>query len=108
MLRELDRVADQIQQHLPDAAWVPSKPDRKIRRKNGVQPQAAPGGARTQQGNHAFDRMLDAEIDRFRIDSTRFKLREIQNIVQYGEQILGRFLRDPGEILLFLIERGCR
>ena len=50
--------------------------------------------------------MLDAEIDRFRIGLTRFKLREIQNVVEHGEQVMRGFLGDLGDIPLLLVKRS--
>ena len=89
MLGELDGVADQVQQDLTKPRLIPAKaaPGRRIDENAEVDPLLV--GFRRQQADGGFDRVEELEIDDFEVDLAGLELRNIQNVVDQGEQRLG-------------------
>ena len=89
-MSELERVADQVGEHLPDPARVPHHLPRRVRLVADDEIELLLGGAAGDHLRHLLDG--DPEIERHRLDQqfAGFDLREIEDIVENGEERIRR------------------
>ena len=85
-LCELDGVADQIEDDLAQAAGVADQAVRSLR--GNVARELEPLGVRTHRHGleGAADAIAETEGDSFQHELASFDLREIQNVIEHGEQ----------------------
>ena len=90
LLRELDGVPDQVHEHLPHAGGVPSHQVRDVgRHVHGELEMLLASPDREQVGGGMHD-FREIERDRFELEVLRFDLRVVEDVVEDGEQRLGR------------------
>ena len=89
-LGELDRVADQIEQHLAQPGRVPAQLAGEGRIDVGAEIQTAIAGARLQREKHLVDGLAQGEVDGLDAELARLDLREIEDVVDDAEQGIGR------------------
>ena len=87
---KLDGVAGQVQQHLPDAVGVAEQHSRHGRGQLHYQAQAFFHGLVVQGLLHFGQQVRGHKADVLQHHLTRFELRQVQNIVDDDQQVLGR------------------
>ena len=83
---ELDRVADQIEQDLAQAAGISAHQLVQGRRHEGDDLDALGKGARGQQFDHRFGLVQDRELGLLQFQAPGLDLGEVQDVVDDGEQ----------------------
>ena len=85
-LRELDRVAHQVDQHLPQPAGIALQ--GRGRQRIDPRGQLEAFGVRLfgEQIDGAFDRLAQIEVEHFEGELPGLDLREVENVVDHGEQ----------------------
>ena len=83
---ELDRVADQVGQHLAQAHAVAADDERHRRVDRRYQFDALVMGARTGEFDDTLDQGAQFDLVLFRREGARFDLGEIQNVADQREQ----------------------
>src|SRR6185312_2283874 len=105
-LGELDGVADQVGQHLAQAAGIAGEAARQVRRDVGAEAQALLLGHLVEEVLDLFDDVAGVEGHHLQLDLAGLDLREIQDVVDDAEQRLGRAVDDLPEAALALAEIG--
>jgi hypothetical protein len=83
ILRELDRISHQIDEHLPQPAGITQQPWRDIRRNIASQFQLFPMGGEGNCFECVFDRFPDPEFDQIEIQLARLDLLKIQDVTDH-------------------------
>src|SRR5262249_4859112 len=91
-LRELDRIARQVEQDLPQAPRVAPQPARRLGVNTADQFQPLDTGRLGEQADRLLDGGIQVEVYRFQLQLTGLDLREIEDVVEDVEQGLGRRL----------------
>ena len=104
--RELDGVADKIDQHLPQAAGVANHVARHLRLDRKNQLQLLFMRAQRQGLQRFGDDAVEIEGNAFDHQLAGFDLREIKNVVDDRQQRLGQRFDDAHELPLFLGQCG--
>ena len=106
--RKFNRIADQIEQNLSQAARITRDLTRHIRRNGAAQNQIFFGRFIAQNIKRAEQFAEQVKADGFKADLIRIKLGHIQNIAQQRQQMLGQFTCNLDIAALHMIERRCR
>src|SRR5262249_32730313 len=91
-LRELDRIARQVEQDLPQAPRVAPQPARRLGVNVADQFHPLDPALLGEQANRLFDGGIQVEVNRFQLELPGLDLREIEDVVDDVEQGLGRRL----------------
>ena len=102
---ELDRIANQVGDHLPQAQGVAHDRRRQLVSHRKMQPQSLRLGTRFEQRDRLADRIRRVESDLLQVELAGLDFREIQNVVDDAEQRTRRYVRGLGEPALGLVER---
>ena len=103
-LGELDRIADQVGQHLAQPVRITAEITLGGRVDQGAQLQPLFGRLGGDDLDHAFDQRLEVEVDGIELDPAGLQLRDVEDVVDDGQQILARRLDRLGEGLLLQVE----
>ena len=107
VLGEFDRIADQVNQHLPQPGRVAGQTVRHLLGDEIDEFNALAGAALAEQVGDFGDQLARIELDHCQIETTGFDLRQIENVVDDPEQRLARPDEVLDELRLPLVER-CR
>ena len=102
---KLDRIADQIDQHLLQAARIAYQRVRHLGRDIPSQRQSFLVGARLQRLDRHLDTLSKIEGHGFELKSPRFDLREIEDIIDDREQPFGTAPNRVSVVALLLGKR---
>ena len=105
-LGEFDGIAHEVHEHLLDAPGIAAQPGRQVRRELGRERQAARAGARREQGHGLLDLLDQAEILRLDAQLAGLDLREIQDVVDDGEQVFRAAPDHPAHLPLVRGQRA--
>jgi hypothetical protein len=103
---ELDRVANEIDQNLPQARDVAEDHGRHARIDEHGQIEILLVGAGSEELHRFIDALAEVEGMRLEPDLARLDLREIQDVVDDREQVLSGAANDLGTLELLVVERG--
>src|SRR5271154_6842171 len=106
VLGELNGVADEISQDLPQTAQVADHPARHLGPDVADQSEAFLVGAYSQRLEGQVNAVSQIELGAVEVEPTRFDLRKIEDVVDDGEQRVGGGLDHAGTFPLFRIEPG--
>ena len=108
MLGEFDGVANQVQQNLTKPRLIAAKaaPGRRFDEHADVDPLLV--GFRRQQADSGFDGVGELEIDDFEVDLAGLELRDVQNVVDQGEQRFGAVAHRDRTFALFRCQIGLQ
>ena len=98
LLGELDRVADEIEQHLPQPARIADERRRHAGLNSARKLEPLFVRARRQQPDGILDRAADVERHMFEREPARFDLGEVEDLVDQRQQGFARLL-DRAEIV---------
>ena len=93
LVRELDRVAHEVQQHLPQPERIADQAIGDVGGQVTGQPQSFLSGLRAKRPQHLADHLPHTESCRFQRDGARLEPREIQQLVQQLRHGAARFLQ---------------
>src|SRR4029077_16237896 len=101
--RKLDRVSEQVGQHLPQAVGVSDETVWNSILHADIQCEVLLLGGKAQHFSGVRDALAQRKLDGVEIQATRFDLREIENIV---EQLQQGVRRDAGQIKILALLRS--
>ena len=107
-LGELDRVADQVDEDLPQRGRgrPPGRPARRPRR---GRPAPAPScGRGGQRGHGVVERVAQVEVDGLQVELAGLDLGEVEDVVDHRQQVIGRELHHPEVLALLGGELGVQ
>ena len=108
-LGELDRVREQVEQHLPQAGRVAD--DRRRARPSSIrQPSSRPfsAGARRDDVERALDALAQVERLALELELAGLDLREVEDVVDHVQQRVAARADDLGELALLAGRARCR
>src|SRR5579863_5107386 len=91
-LSELDGIAQQVDDDLPEAAWITDDPFANVRPNMAGQLQALLLRPEREQPHRILQRLAQVEFDVFQIELPFLNLGEVQNVIDKREQGIRRFL----------------
>ena len=98
---ELDGIADQVREHLPQAHRIADERRRDLRRDVGHDLEPLLVRAKGERTDRIGDQIAEIERDGFELELARLDLREVQNVVQDLQQRIGRRLHERQALALF-------
>jgi hypothetical protein len=98
---ELDRVADQVDQHLPDSSRVASERLGNFVPDFARQLEALLMRAQRQRLERLFDGLAQREGDRIEVETPGLDLGKVEDVVDDQQQVVGRAARDVEVFALF-------
>ena len=101
LVGKLERVADEIGQHLPEAERIPHEPVRNGRQHVRNQLHVLLDHRRPERLGHLLEHGPHAERRFFELQLVRVNLREVENVVEDPEQVAGRRVGDAHELVRF-------
>ena len=104
--RELDGVADQVGDDLADAGGVAADPERHVGVDVAHQLEALLVGTQRQRARQVLQHRRQFNRGVFDGEVTGFDLREVEHVVDHGQQRLATGADGLGEAPLFLVETG--
>ena len=104
LFRELDGVADEIDQDLPQARRVAAEMAARRAIDEGAEVEALLARLGREQGHRGLDRVDEIEVDDLDLDLAGLELRDIENVIDDGEQRIAGFAHDLRVVALLLIE----
>ena len=102
---ELDRVADQVEQHLLEPLRVRLDPDRQVRRQRHLEQQRARARLRLHQRPHVLDELVQVERMGRELEPAGLQLGQVEHVVEDVQQVLAGLARDLQVLALLRIER---
>ena len=105
---ELDGVADEVDQDLPEPPRVADQCVRNVRLDVVNQLEALRVRAQRQRLEDFPQAVPQAELDRLEVQPARLDLREIEDVVQDRQQRIGGGLQRLEVLALFARQRRCR
>ena len=102
---EFDGIAEEIEEDLPDPAGVAAQQRRYLGLDPQLQSQALVARARLDHRDDPLQEVLQIEIDAVELEAPCLHPREIENVVDDGEQRLARIVDRFHQPLLLLAER---
>ena len=106
LLGEFHGVAREVEEDLAQAARVAAQAVRHLGCNVAADLDALRLGARRQQVDDAFDQATQLEVQAVDLELARLHLREVEDVVDDGDQRLARFPRGLGVIELLAVELG--
>ncbi len=106
LVGELDRVADKVQQDLPDAVAITDEMRRQVGREMGCEFDALDLGARGHQLRDRLDQHAEIEGLAGEFELAGLHLREVEDVVHEAEQRLARGSQRPDIGRLLGVETG--
>lgn len=106
LVRELDGVADEVEQHLPQPSRIPPEHQRNVRVHRVFQRQPLLLGATIQQAGHAAQQTAKLKRRLVELHPTGLQLGEVEHVVENRHQGLSRIANGLGVIALLLRQRG--
>ena len=105
-LGELDRVVDEVEEHLPDAAAVSDEASAREAPHLGFETERLGRRAWLHEGRHAVDE--DAHVERrvLELHLAVLELREVEDLVDDADQGICRFANRRDHLLLLAVELG--
>ena len=107
LVRELDGVAEDVQEHLAQSAGVADEVGRHVGRDVVGELEPFLRGAERQQLGGVADGLAEIERGVVELEPLRFDLREVEDVVDDPEQRLGRRLHRVEVLVLFGRELGA-
>jgi hypothetical protein len=104
-VRELDGVADEVQQHLPQPPGVAPERPRHVGRERRRERKVLLARAGREKRRDAPDHGAQVEVGFLQLELAGFHLREVEDVVQDGEQRLARVSDDFHLAALGRVER---
>ena len=89
-LRELDRVANQIEQNLTQPRRIAAQSGRNVRGNLARELQPLGMSAGRQRAQRVVDRVAQIEVNRVDVELARFDLGEVEDVIDDVEQRIGR------------------
>ena len=83
---EPDRVVDQVQEDLSQAAWVASQTPRHVRSDGAGDLESLAVCLLIHEGRGVFDDIAQVEVVDVQVELAGFDLREVQDVIDYAEQ----------------------
>ena len=105
-LRELDRVADEVDEHLPQSHRVADEGVGDARIDVAQELEALPMGADREEAEGVTDRVTQVELDGIEVQLAGLDLREVEDVVDHGEQRVGGDLDEPEVLGLLVVDLG--
>jgi hypothetical protein len=105
-LGELDGVAGEVEEHLPQPPRIATHRRRHSRPDQGRPLQPLGAGSLAQEAGYVVQRVPQVEIDSLQLQPSRFHLGEVEDVVQDLQQGLGRPASRLRPIALLRIELG--
>src|SRR6476661_312457 len=103
---ELDPVADEIHQNLPQSAWISVHALWHVARDLAVQLEALAVSGVREQLRHFLHQLVQVEVDLFQLQLSSFDLRKIEYVVDDAEKGLAGVVNELREPLLRLRQIG--
>ena len=104
-VRELDAVAEQVEQHLAQLLAIADHRRRHALRNRQVEGELLLPGAALHQHHDVLDQLVQVEDRALHLDLTRFDPRVVEDVVEDTEQNFTRRAHDPDLLALPLVER---
>ena len=101
MRRELDGVPDQVDENLAESSGVASHRGRNGRIDVHDQFEALLVSPQRHRVRHVADGIAGIEVDRIEVEFARLHPGEVEDVVDDGQQRIGRGLDDPQVLALF-------
>ena len=106
LLRELDRVREQVEQHLPQPGRVADDPCRHAVVDEAAELDVLLGGARRDDVERALDALAEIERLALELEPARLDLREVEDVVDDAQQRVAARPDDLGELALLRRQLG--
>ena len=107
MLRELDRIVSQVQQHLLQARRIAANRGGDLRVDRGNQTKALLRRHERQAVGHGFDNRRQVEVDRLQLQLASLNLGKVKYVVDQGQQRLSGRPRERCMPPLLLVQIGA-
>ncbi len=105
---ELDRVADEVAEHLRQTMGIAAQHRRHVRRDVAAQVNAFVARAHAERPDQQAHGVAEREVALLEGELARLDLREIEHVVDHGEQDLGRAFRHVQVLALHRLQIGAQ
>ena len=105
-VRELDTVAEQVEQHLAQLLAIAGHRRRHARGDRQVEAEVLLPGAALHEHHDILDQLVEVEDGVLHLDLARFDPRVVEDVVENAEQNLARRAHDPDLLPLALVQRA--